>query len=107
MEGGVGADVLVGSSVDDFMVGDVFFEPSLGADKFQFGAVWGTDTIFDFEDGTDLIDLSNSGFTFASLDIGEQFGEAFITVAGQPDVGSITLTGVPQTAITEADFAFT
>ena len=107
MEGGVGADVLVGSSVDDFMVGDVFFEPSLGADKFQFGAVWGADTIFDFEDGTDLIDLSNSGFTFASLDIGEQFGEAFITVTGQPDVGSITLTGVPQAAITEADFAFT
>ncbi|VVP25155.1 Bifunctional hemolysin/adenylate cyclase [Pseudomonas fluorescens] len=106
MEGGVGADVLVGSSVHDFMVGDVFFEPSLGADKFQFGAVWGADTIFDFEDGTDLIDLSTSGFTFANLTVGEQFGEAVITVTGQPNVGSITLTGVPQAAITEADFTF-
>jgi hypothetical protein len=89
------------------MVGSVLFEPGLDADKFQFGAVWGTDTIFDFEDGTDLIDLSASGLTFANLTVGEQFGEAFITVTDQPGVGSITLTGVPQAAITEADFAFT
>ncbi|WP_057715537.1 MULTISPECIES: hypothetical protein [Pseudomonas] len=73
----------------------------------NFPSLWGTDTIADFEGGTDLINLSVSGLTFANLTVGEQFGEAVITVTGQPGVGSITLTGVPQAAITEADFAFT
>ncbi|MNM33475.1 Bifunctional hemolysin/adenylate cyclase precursor [compost metagenome] len=106
MVGGTGQDLLVGSAADDFMVGSVLFEPGLDADKFKFGAIWGTDTIFDFEDGTDLIDLSTSGFSFADLTIGEQFGEAFITVNGQPDVGSITLTGIPPAAINASDFVF-
>lgn len=73
----------------------------------NFPSLWGTDTIADFEDGTDLINLSVSGLTFANLTVREQFGEAVITVTGQSGVGSITLTGVPQAAITEADFAFT
>ncbi|MCY1313581.1 hypothetical protein D9M70_641190 [compost metagenome] len=107
MVGGTGEDVLVGSAADDFMVGGVLFEPDLEADKFQFGALWGTDTVFDFEDGTDLIDLSTSGFAFADLTIGEQFGEAVITVTDQPDAGSITLTGIAPAAISEADFLFT
>ena len=72
----------------------------------NFPSLWGTDTIADFEDGTDLINLSVSGLTFANLTVGEPLGEAVITVTGQPGVGSITLTGVPQAAITEADFAF-
>lgn len=73
----------------------------------NFPSLWGTDTIADFEDGTDLINPSASGLTFANLTVGEPLGEAVITVTGQPGVGSITLTGVPQAAITEADFAFT
>ncbi|MNI44147.1 hypothetical protein D3C73_985050 [compost metagenome] len=73
----------------------------------NFPSLWGTDTIADFEDGTDLINLSASGLTFANLTVGEPLGEAVITVTGQSGVGSITLTGVPQAAITEADFAFT
>jgi Ca2+-binding RTX toxin-like protein len=107
MIGGTGNDRLVGSAADDFMVGSLQFEPGLDADRFQFGALWGTDTIADFEDGTDLIDLSTSGLTFANLTIGEQFGEAVISVTGQPDVGTITLSGVAQASIGEADFAFT
>ena len=107
MIGGTGDDTLVGSAADDFMVGSVQFEPGLDADRFQFSALWGTDTIADFEDGTDLIYLSTSGFAFADLTVEEQFGSAVISVTGDSGVGSITLTGVPQAAITEADFAFT
>ena len=107
MIGGTGDDRLVGSAADDFMVGSVQFEPGLDADRFQFGALWGTDTIADFEDGIDLIDLSASGLTFANLTVGVEFGEAVISVTGQPGVGTITLSDVPQAAITESDFAFT
>jgi hypothetical protein len=67
----------------------------------------GVRRVIKFEDGTDLINLSTSGLAFANLTVGEQNGEAVITVTDQPGVGSITLTGVPQAAITEADFAFT
>ena len=107
MIGGTGDDRLVGSAAGDFMVDSVQFESGLDADRFQFGALWGTDTIADFEDGIDLIDLSASGLTFANLTVAEQFGEAIISVTGQPEVGTITLSGVPQAAITESDFAFT
>lgn len=108
MQGGTGADVLVGSSANDFMVGDVFFEPPAGTDQFKFGAIWGQDEIFDFEDGVEKLDLSASGQTFADLTIADSFGSTQITVTADVngDIGSITLTGVPAANITADDFVF-
>lgn len=107
MQGGAGDDLLVSSSASDFMVGDDFFEPP-GTDQFKFGAIWGDDTISDFGDGVDLLDLSTSGLTFDDLSIEDPFGfgDTLITVIGDPTVGSITLSGVPAANINEADFVF-
>lgn len=50
--GGAGHDILLGGSGDDVLTGGD------GADVFAFGAECGYDTVADFADGEDLIDLS-------------------------------------------------
>ncbi|MDH4609837.1 calcium-binding protein [Pseudomonas sp. BN102] len=108
MQGGEGADVLVGSNVRDFMVGDVLFGSPAGTDQFKFGAIWGNDEIFDFEDGVEKLDLSASGQTFAALTIADFSGSTRITVTADAngEIGSITLTGVPAANINADDFVF-
>lgn len=57
VNGGGGDDRLDGGLGDDYLWGDT------GADTFVFAQSGGTDTIGDFEDGSDLIDLSDWGFS--------------------------------------------
>ena len=59
--GGTDADFINGGTGDDIMSG------GMGADRFIFDTGHGTDRINDFEDGTDLIDLSALGIAFADL----------------------------------------
>ncbi|MCY3786488.1 MAG: calcium-binding protein [bacterium] len=62
MRGGDGDDILVGGAGNDGLVGGA------GADVFRFEEGHGDDVIFDFEPGTDLIDLSAfGGFHWAEL----------------------------------------
>ncbi|WP_431272309.1 calcium-binding protein [Dankookia sp. P2] len=49
--GGAGADTLAGGAGDDGLFGGD------GADVFVLGTGWGNDTIFDWQDGSDLIDV--------------------------------------------------
>jgi Ca2+-binding RTX toxin-like protein len=105
MSGGLGDDVLIGSAADDFMVGGILFDTSAGVDQFKFGTQWGNDTIQDFEDGVERIDLSASGLSFADLTIEDPFGFGDRTLISS-SAGSITVTGVPPSAITEGDFIF-
>ena len=56
LEGGGGKDKLAGGKGDDLLVGGG------GVDKFIFAANQGNDTISDFTDGTDKLDLSAFGF---------------------------------------------
>ena len=74
------------------------------ADTFMFGASHGNDTITDFEDGTDIIDLS-------ALDGVASMDDLTITANGNDAVintgqGTLTLTGVSTDDLDADDFVF-
>jgi serralysin len=76
-----------------------------GGDTFHFSsATWGIDTIYDFQNGVDLIDLTGSGLQFSDFTVVD-------TVAGMRldhNVGgvfqSIVMLGADPIQITQADF---
>ena len=67
-----GNDVLIGGTGDDQLYGDedpsfsVLTNVTRGADRFVFANGSGLDTVFDFENGRDLIDLRLSRASTAS-----------------------------------------
>jgi Ca2+-binding RTX toxin-like protein len=106
MFGGAGSDLLYGGSGVDY------FSGGAGIDYFAFKALtdsnttYGIDTIVDFQDGTDKIDLSTldaSGISsFADLIITNNGTQT--TVADNSSDFSIKLTGV--FPLDNADFVF-
>ena len=101
LDGGAGNDTLTGGAGDDTMSGGT------GNDTFVFGADHGNDTIKDFTDGEDLIDLS------ALVDI-VSFDDLTITQDGENTVidltshggGKITLEGVTASNLDGDNFTF-
>ena len=74
LTGGVGNDRLDGNAGDDTLIGNTgndVLEGGIGADVFVFNSGDGIDRILDFELGTDLIDISGIGRTFADLVVTE------------------------------------
>lgn len=119
LDGGGGIDLLVTAHADGSAVS---FTGGAGADVFQLRAADGNGlsvdlTITDFEDGTDLIDLSQlrSGtaqqLTFADLLVSDVGGNAVIdlgnlaTDTGGQVAGQVTVTGAAG-ALDAADFSF-
>jgi hypothetical protein len=98
LTGDVSDDVLVSSPFDDTMTGKG------GSDRFVFIGIWGMDTITDFEDGGDVIDLSQTSLNYDDLLPHEQLGSD--TVVSDGAGNTITLTGITATEITEDDFLF-
>ena len=98
LNGGTGDDLLIGGPGDDTQTGGA------GVDTFVFGTLQGADTIADFEDGIDRINLV--GVTFADVDITDTANGARITFEDTPTT-AITLTGVNADALGAADFVFT
>lgn len=92
LSGGCGDDTLIGSYGDNRMNG------GSGADLFEFG--YGSDTIVDFEDGTDKLQLS-FGISFNDVFI-EQNGSS--TIVFDENQILATLVGVNATNVTIADF---
>ncbi|WP_299395972.1 calcium-binding protein [Pelagibius sp.] len=92
-----GDDLLVGGLDDDLLIGGA------GADIFRFQQGDGQDTISDFEDGTDLIQLRDTGLTFAELTI-EQVGNDAVINYGAGS--SITVSGVDSALLTQEDILF-
>ena len=90
LSGGVGADVLSGGAGDDL---------------FRFASGDGADTIADFADGEDRIDLSgHTGITgFSDLAIRQSSGGVVIDLGGGDQ---ITLSGVMVSALDASDFLF-
>ncbi len=79
LAGRAGADTLDGGAGNDLLTGNA------GADTFVFAPGGGRDTIADFQDGLDLIDLT--GFGFASVAEARSFaandgGDVVFTFAG-------------------------
>lgn len=92
-----GDDLLVGGLDDDLLIGGA------GADIFRFQQGDGQDTISDFEDGTDIIQLWDTGLTFADLTI-EQVGNDAVINYGAGSL--ITVSGVDAAALTQDDIVF-
>ena len=101
LEGGAGDDLLVGGEGDDALTGGA------GADTFVFTPDHDTDTITDFGNGDDVIDLSAlEGIAgFEELNI-ETYGTA--TVIDLPCCGGglIRLEGIVADDLDAADFVF-
>ncbi|MGB3790010.1 MAG: calcium-binding protein [Phormidesmis sp.] len=93
--GDAGDDLLYGGLGNDILTGDDS-SGGQGADTFVLAAGAGTDTIMDFEIGTDLIGLAG-GLSFGQLTLADDqilFGEELLA----------SLNGVSAIALTEADF---
>ena len=108
--GGDGDDRLYGDSGDDTLdggAGDDTLTGGRGADTFVFAAGHGTDTIKDFTDGDDLIDLSAiSGISgFEDLTITADGEDALIDLSAHGG-GTIRLTDFSVDDLDEADFVF-
>jgi Ca2+-binding RTX toxin-like protein len=107
MDGGNGADRMISGIGDDQMVGgrDENFELDGQEDLFVYGADdWGSDTLFDFEDGVDKFDLRGSGLTYDDLTIDNQDFQTTITSA--KGMISIFENFDQPVEITAADFLF-
>ncbi|MEO1197806.1 MAG: carbohydrate-binding domain-containing protein [Pseudomonadota bacterium] len=92
-----GNDTLIGGDGDDLLTGGT------GADVFRFGDASGSDTISDFEQGTDLIQFDQAGLEFSDLIITDQ-GDHRLVQNGANTVAVYGLqTGL---ALTAADILF-
>ena len=92
-----GADVLDGGRGDDVLDGGG------GADTFSFRSNDGTDTIQDFDDGTDVIRLVDTGLAFGDLNISNAGGGVTEIDYGS---GVISVNGVGAGSFSAADFEF-
>jgi Ca2+-binding RTX toxin-like protein len=109
LQGGAGNDHLAGNTGDDLMWGD------LGRDDFVFSASdWGKDTIVDFEDRVDRIEITGlpSGPGIHAMDnllIFERVGTSGIETVIQRATGGpdeIVLLGIHAQQINHQDFHF-
>ncbi|MCB1439113.1 MAG: hypothetical protein KDJ63_05010 [Nitratireductor sp.] len=97
--GGTGDNTLTGGALDDL------FKGGTGNDIFFFNGAIGNDTILDFTDGEDRLDLSAYGYTtLADLQnasaISEVNGNTVIDLGAD---GSVTLNGFALTDFGDAD----
>ncbi|EFG2886084.1 calcium-binding protein, partial [Escherichia coli] len=105
LSGGVGNDTLNGGSGDDLLVGGA------GRDVFNYTARgFGADTIADFTQGQDRINLSALNVAdFASLQrfiSSDAHGNAVITLGYGGSTEKITLTGVAASSLNANSFIF-
>ena len=101
IEGGDGRDTIDGAAGNDSLTGGA------DVDTFVFAADHGTDTITDFADGEDLIDVSALGITDLSGLTFTTNADGNVVIDTGTDGGTIELEGVTDTALlTAEDFIF-
>ncbi|MDG1211533.1 MAG: calcium-binding protein [Paracoccaceae bacterium] len=96
LQGGGGSDTITGKGGDDTLKGNG------GADVFQFRASDRNDTILDFRQGQDLIEIQTGANSFAALDI-EQDGRDVLIGFG---AGQVRVVTDSVGAFDEDDFIF-
>ena len=101
IDGGAGDDIIDGGAGDDSLTGGA------DADTFVFRAGHGNDTIADFTDGEDIIDVSSLGITgISSLTFSTNADNDLVINTGEGN-GTIVLEGVTDLAtLTGEDFIF-
>ena len=101
LDGGSGQDLLLGGEGDDRLTGGA------GADTFVFTPDHGTDTIVDFTDGEDTIDLSSlegvAGFGDLQVTADEAAAVIDLTSYGG---GTVRLEDTDVSDLDAADFVF-
>jgi archaellum component FlaF (FlaF/FlaG flagellin family) len=105
LSGGFGNDILSGGKGSDNLSGGVGNDNLVGGagnDVFVLGPGWGVDTISDFGNGQDTIQLINS-LTFGQLSISPGTNGTLIRIAGSGEVLA-SLTGVVSNLIGSEDF---
>ncbi|HEY9752683.1 MAG TPA: hypothetical protein V6C46_07015, partial [Coleofasciculaceae cyanobacterium] len=109
INGGPDNDLMFGEAGNDLLVGDAGADTLVGGsgrDLFVLAPGSGPDTIADFEDGVDLLALSE-GLSFSQLTIvdgtGGQNGSALIRITSTGELLA-SLTGISANTITTADF---
>ncbi len=106
--GGAGNDILIGGDGDDQLTGGAGndrLDGGAGADRFVFNApLSGDDTIVDFTDGQDLIEISAAAGATGMADLTIQQDGADTLIAF--DTETIRLLGVDATTVDAADFHF-
>jgi Ca2+-binding RTX toxin-like protein len=95
LKGGWAGDHLSGGQGDDLLIGG-------GADVFVFGQNSGTDTMQDFADGKDLLQIADHIGDFAALVIADDSADLKIIHDG----GVVLLLGQAGTTPTSVDFDF-
>jgi Ca2+-binding RTX toxin-like protein len=109
LNGGNGNNTLIGGTGNDRLVGgtgsDSYYGQS-GTDTFVFGDNWGTDGVWDFTDGSEIIDLSAvTGLnTFSQLTITDQATPTFNYADVSFNGNHIFVVGVAAAQLTGADF---
>jgi Ca2+-binding RTX toxin-like protein len=103
--GDMGNDILYGGAGDDLINGGEGSDRlygNAGIDTFVLASGMGTDTIYDFENGVDLLQL-DGGLSFGQLEITQSGSSTKISIT---DTGETlaTLLRTNATLITEADF---
>ncbi|MCP5268954.1 MAG: hypothetical protein H6943_07945 [Zoogloeaceae bacterium] len=97
IRGDTGNDVLNGGRGNDLIYG------GSGRDVFVFEQNWGRDTVADYRDNYDRLDMRNSGATdFSSLNLSQDGLDTVISFGSD----SIVLMGVNSASINQADFMF-
>ena len=102
LTGGGGLDYLNGGWDDDVLTGGAL------ADTFAFILDNGNDVITDFENGTDLIDLTvyNTSYGAMQTAISDFNGGAIIDFAQMGGSGSVWVQGTPAAFLNNNDFIF-
>ena len=119
IDGGTGEDILDGGEGDDTIshsggdavltggAGDDTLTGGAGDDTFVYAAGDGNDTITDFTDGTDTIDLSAMTEIESFLDLAvKQDGENTVIDLSEWGGGEITLENFTSTNLDASDFDF-
>jgi Ca2+-binding RTX toxin-like protein len=104
-----GSDTLFGDAGTDFIDGGTGGDRLTGgadSDRFIFKGSFGDDSVLDFEDGIDKLDLSGNGLHFSDLVIRQQAGYAEVIVVDDNlhAVATISLIGLTAGQLTSGDF---
>ncbi len=98
--GGSGADRINGGADKDYLVGGG------GADTFVFDPGWGYDTIGDYQQGVDILDLSGTGLIADDLSIVDAGNGHTLVVDMTTGLNKIRLDNTDWTQVSTADFFF-